>query len=284
MTDKSGKFPWLFLLLGFCLSWAVWIPIAFTGRDYQSSPYLLILMLVGAFGPGLVAIILTYINREQDDFQEFRSRIYELRRIRPAWILIILGLWPALHTAAIGITHLLDAPIPDSPFLEELTAQPNTIPLLVFLYFLQAGVEEVGWRGYLQEKLGRLFSLPGSALLTGVIHTVWHLPLFWVVGTNQIKMGFGPDFLIFIAFVIASSVITAWCYYGNHRSIMAVALLHTAGNLSFDIFAYAPGTTKHLVFVLLAATSAVLVLIYFRVNTKKAQALSRNNSSSSPYS
>ena len=272
MTEKSGRFPWLFLLLGFSLTWAVWIPIAITGRDYQSSPYLLILMLVGAFGPGLAAIILTYLNREQEDFQEFRSRIYELRRIQPAWILIILGLSPALHIAAIGITRLLDAPIPDSPFLEELYAQPNTIPLLVFLYFLQAGVEEVGWRGYLQEKLGGLFSLPGSALLTGVIHTIWHLPLFWVVGTNQIKMGFGRDFLTFIVFVISSAVLTAWCYYGNRRSIMAAALLHTVGNLSFDIFGYAPGTTKHLVYVILSALAAILVLIYFRVNTKKAQA------------
>ena len=234
-------------------------------------------MLVGAFGPGLGAITLTYLNRDQDDFQEFRNRIYDFRRIRPSWVLIILTLWPALHAVSIGITKLLGAPIPGSPFLEELTAKPNTIPLITFMYFLQSGVEEVGWRGYLQEKLGRLLPLPVSSVLTGLIHTVWHLPLFWVVGTNQIMMGFGRDFLIFIVFVIATSVLTAWCYYGNRRSIMAAALLHTAGNLSFDIFAYAPGTTKHLVFVLLSALSAVLVLIYFQVQAKKIRADNSNN-------
>ena len=262
MTGRSGSFPWTFLLLGFSLSWVVWIPVAITGRDYQSSPYLLAGVLVGAFGPGLAAIILTYINRETDDFQEFQNRIYGLHRIRPFWILIIIALWPVLHTAAIGITKLFGAPIPDSPFLEELSTQPNTIPLINFLYFLQSVVEEIGWRGYLQDKLGGLFSLPVSALVTGVVHTIWYLPLFWVVGSNQIKMGFGADFLIFIGFVISSAIYSAWCYYGNRRSVMAVALLHTTANLSFDIFAYSPGTLKHLVFVLIMIAGAIPLLWY----------------------
>jgi len=272
MTRPSPQFPWKFLLLGFGFSWAVWIPVALSGTNYRTSPCLLAAVLIGAFGPGLAAIIRAYHNRHKDDFAEFQSRIYALRRIRPAWILIILGFWPALHAGAIAITRQIGAPIPDSPFLAELQAQPNTIPLIIFLYFLQSGIEEVGWRGYLQEKLGRIFSLPLSALLTGVIHTIWHLPLFWVVGTNQIQMGFGVDFIIFIAFMLGSSIISAWCYYGNRRSIMAAALLHTSGNLSFDIFAYAPGTTKHLIFIILLSCAALLVLIHFQVKNQAIQA------------
>jgi membrane protease YdiL (CAAX protease family) len=283
MIDRPSRFPWLYLVLGFGLSWAIWIPIANTGRDYQESALLLVGVLVGAFGPGLGAIILTYFNKEEGAFQEFSNRIYDFRRIRPSWILIILALWPALHAAAIGITRALNGPIPESPFLEELIAKPNTIPLITFMYFLQSGVEEVGWRGYLQEKLGQIFSLPVSTLLTGLIHTIWYLPLFWVVGTNQIQMGFGQDFLVFIIFVVSSSVLTAWCYYGNRRSIMAAALLHTAGNLSFDIFAYAPGTTKHLVFVIFSFLAAVLVLIYFHTHSRKHLAYESNNLPAGPY-
>ena len=268
MKQIPGKLPWIYLLLSFGISWGIWIPAAFTGRDYQSSPYLLATVLVGAFGPGLAAIIVTYINKDKEDFQEFRNRIYELRRLRPAWILIILALWPVLHAAAIGITSWIGAPIPESPFLTELLAQPNTIPLIIFLYFLQSGVEEVGWRGYLQENLGQIFSLPVSALLVGLVHTIWHLPLFWIVGTNQIKMGFGADFLIFIAFVISGSVYSAWCYYGNNRSVLAAALLHTTANLSFDIFGYAPGTLKHFIYVLLMMAGAVPLLWYLGRHNK----------------
>jgi membrane protease YdiL (CAAX protease family) len=172
---------------------------------------------------------------------------------------------------AISLASLMGKPIPESQFLEQLLEKPNTIPLVIFMYFLQAGLEELGWRGYLQENLGQIMSRSLSTLLVGLIHTIWHLPLFWVVGTNQIKMGFGPDFPIFVVFVIASAVLSSWCYYGNRRSIIAVALLHTTANLSFDIFAYAPGTMKHLIFVLLAAFAAVLVLVYFQVMAQRQE-------------
>jgi uncharacterized protein len=267
----SKKQIWIYLILSFAISWTIWIPVAISRTDYQSSPCFLTAMLVGAFGPGLAAILIYIFARDIEQLTDFRQRIYDIKRIRPAWILIILFIWPVLHGIAIGITILLGQPIPESGFLAELLSHLNTIPLVVFLYFLQAGVEELGWRGYLQDKLGQKMGPASSSLLVGVIHTVWHLPLFWVVGTNQIKMGFGIDFLVLIAFVISSSVFSAWCYYGNQRSIMAATLLHTTSNLSFDIFAYSPGTTKHLFFVLLTVLGAVLIIINFQLKIKKTQ-------------
>jgi membrane protease YdiL (CAAX protease family) len=269
MPKNIPKIPWLYLLLSFAFSWAIWIPVSLTGKNYQGSPFLLSAVLVGAFGPGLAAIIHVYSTRDPEQISDFRQRVFDFHRIRPGWYIIILALWPALHGTAIVITRLLSGSIPESPFLQEILRQPSTIPLVIFLYFIQAGVEELGWRGYLQEKLGILFGPSRSSLLVGVIHTFWHLPLFWVVGTNQMKMGFGPDFLIFVAFVVSSAVLTAWCYYGNKNSIMAATLLHTTGNLSFDIFAYAPGTLKHLIYVLLMVAGAVSVLLYFQTRAKQ---------------
>lgn len=269
MERSYSRFPWLFLILGFAISWAVWIPVGFTGRDYQSSPYLLAAVLVGAFGPGLAAIILTFSSKDLDVISDFRERVFDFRVIRPGWILIILFLWPTLHGIAIGITSLFGEAIPESPFLQELLQQPNTIPMVLFLYLIQAGIEEIGWRGYLQDKLVIAFGPTRSSLITGVIHAIWHLPLFWVVGTNQIKMGFGFDFIIFIAYVVSSAIITAWCYLSNRRSILAATLLHTIGNLSFDIFAYAPGTLKHLLFVSLMVLGAIAVLLYFKTAENK---------------
>ena len=269
MKKSNSRFPWLFLILGFAFSWAVWIPVGFTGRDYQSSPYLLAAVLVGAFGPGLAAIILTFNSKDLDEISDFRERVFDFRRIRPGWILIILALWPTLHVIAIGITKLSGEPIPASSFFQEILRQPNTIPIVLFLYLVQAGVEELGWRGYLQDKLGLAIGPTRSSLIVGIIHALWHLPLFWVVGTNQINMGFGFDFIVFIAFVISSAIITAWCYLGNGRSILAATLLSTIGNISFDIFAYAPGTLKHLIYVSLMVLGAGAVLFYFQIIEKK---------------
>ena len=280
MPSYSKKHLLIYLGLSFAISWAVWIPLALTKIDYQSSPYLLAAALMGAFGPGLAAIIINYLDRDLEQITDFRQRIYDFKT-HPAG-LVSDHLDPLARSAWCSYRdHYLTGPTsPGISFLAELLAQPNTIPLVVFLYFLQAGVEELGWRGYLQDKLGQRMGPASSSLLVGVIHTVWHLPFFWVVGTNQIKMGFGVDFLIFIAFVISSSVFSAWCYYGNQRSIMAATLLHTTSNLSFDIFAYAPGTTKHLVFVLLTVLGAAVLIIYFHIRGKKNPALIQETSPS----
>ncbi len=269
MPSFSKKNLALYLIVSFALSWTIWIPVALSGRDYQSSPYLLAGTLVGAFGPGLAAILINYIRWDMDRITDFRQRIYDFKRIRPAWYLIILLIWPVFHGIAIGITSLLGDSIPTSGFLAQLLAKPNTIPLLIFVYFLQAGLEELGWRGYLQDQLGLIMNRSLSSILVGVIHTIWHLPLFWVVGSNQMQMGFSQDVLVFVMFVIATSVLTAWCYYGNGRSIMAAALLHTTGSLSFDVFAHAPGTTKHLIFVLITSLAAILALVYFQFREKE---------------
>ena len=205
MNRSISRFPWLFLMLGFAISWAVWIPVAFTGKDYQSSAFLLTAVLVGAFGPGLAAIILTYSSRDLDKISDFRDQIFDYHRIRPGWLLIILATWPAFHGIAIGITTMLGEPIPRSAFLQELIQQPNTLPIVIFLYLIQAGIEEIGWRGYLQDKLGDIFGPGRGSILVGVIQTVWHLPLFLVAGTKQMKMGIGIDSFIFVAFVISSA-------------------------------------------------------------------------------
>ena len=56
------KFPWLFLILAYGLSWLMWIPVALTRQDYQSSPLLLIIIFLGIFGPGMAGILLTYLQ------------------------------------------------------------------------------------------------------------------------------------------------------------------------------------------------------------------------------
>jgi hypothetical protein len=100
--------------------------------------------------------------------------------------------------------------------------------------------------------------------MIGAFHAFWHLPLFWVVGTNQIKMGFGIGFFFFIAFVIASSIFTTWCYIRNGSSTLAATLLHCTGNLNFDIFATAPESMKHRIYIILMVLGALMVILTWR--------------------
>ena len=259
MNTSRPKFPWLYLLLAYGLTWLFWIPIALTRQDYQESPLLLALMFLGVFGPGIAGIILTYREHGREGGRDFWRRVFDFRRIKLWWYVLILLLFPALHLAAIAINSWLGGSPPQFAFVKEAVSMPAGILLVVMLYLLQAGLEELGWRGYMLDRLQLLWSPLTASLVLGMFHAFWHLPIFWVVGTNQSRWGFGPDFLVFIVFGLASSIYATWCYNDNRRSILAVILLHTTGNLALDAFMLS-GSGEH-IFKLILAFSAVFIAL-----------------------
>jgi membrane protease YdiL (CAAX protease family) len=247
----------LYLVLAYGLAWLFWIPVALTGQDYQASPLLLLVTLVGVFGPGLAGIILTYAKEGQEGRRDFWRRAFDVRRIRPRWAVLIVVLWPTLHAVGIALSRLLGAPMPDPPLLRELAAQPVTIPVVLVLYLVQAGLEELGWRGYMLPRVQPAWGPLVGSLIVGIFHALWHLPTFWIVGTNQIEMGFGVDFVLFVAMATSLSFYWTWCYNDNRGSTLAVTLLHWTSNLCVDLCTDGPGTTAFRLHVLLTVLGAV---------------------------
>src|SRR5512142_1107167 len=190
------RLPWSYLLLAYGWAWLLWIPVAATRRDYQASPLLMAIVMLGVFGPGLAGLLLTYRDHDPAAPRDFWRRLFDLRRIRGAWVLLMLLVWPALHEAANLLSQAIGRPAPASTLLAQISAQPMLSVVVIAMYFLQAMLEDMGWRGYMGERLLRVFSPGKTALLVGVFHAFWHLPLFFVVGTNQIRMGLGLDFWV----------------------------------------------------------------------------------------
>lgn len=261
MSTPNRKFPWLYLLLAYGLAWLCWIPVALIGQDYQSSPLLLSLILLGVFGPGIAGIVLTYREQGREGGRDFWRRVFDRRRIRTIWYAPILLLAPSLYLVAIAFNILLGGNLPGFEFVRRVSAQPLGIPVVLILYFLQASLEELGWRGYMLDRVQAIWKPLGASVVLGICHAFWHLPLFWVVGTNQIKSGSVTDFSLFIFCVLASSIYSTWCYNDNGRSTLAVILLHTVGNLSLDTFML-PGTQQR-IFNLLYVLSAAFVATYW---------------------
>ncbi len=261
MNIPRTRFPWLYLLLAYVLAWIFWIPIALTGRDYQSSPMLITLLMLGVFGPGLAGIILTYREGGRKAGQEFWQRAFDFRRIRPVWYGMILLFWPGMSLIAITTNYFSNHGLPGFALLKQMVLQPASILVIPVLYLIQAGLEELGWRGYMLDRVQAAWKPLGASLIIGVFHAFWHLPLFWVVGTNQITFGFGLDFWIFVGFVFAGSIYSTWCYNCNQRSTLAVILLHTTLNLSLDLFTE-PGSERRLYFLLLILGAFVIAAIW----------------------
>jgi membrane protease YdiL (CAAX protease family) len=235
--NTSGrKLPWLYLLIAYGWTWLFWIPVAMTKQDYQKSPLLLGLMFLGLLGPSIAGITLTYWEQGKPGGRDLWRRVFDVRRIRLVWVVVILLLSPLLHLVSMVMNSWLGGAPPGFAFLKETLSMPPGLLVILILYTLQAAFEELGWRGYLIDRLQARWEPLTVSLMIGIFHTFWHLPLFWVVGTNQIRYGFGLDWWMFIAFIVSTSIYSTWCYNANQQSTLAVIFLHTAINVYLDIF------------------------------------------------
>ncbi len=273
MNASKPKFPWLYLFLAYGLTWIFWIPVALTQQDYQESSLLLAIVFLGVFGPGIAGIFMTYREQGKQGGRDFWHRVFDFRRISLKWYALIFLLFPALHLIAIAINHWLGGSPPEFAFIKEAISMPAGILIVVILYLLQAGLEELGWRGYMLDRLQAIWKPLTASLVLGVAHAFWHLPLFWIVGTNQSRYISGIDFTLFIAFVVAGSFYNTWCYNDNRRSTLAVILLHTVANLALDTFLL-PGTGEY-IFKIVAVFGAVMIAVAWMLPSwKRKQATS----------
>lgn len=267
MNIPKPKFPWLYLLLAYGLTWPFWIPVALTRQDYQESPFLLATVFLGVFGPGIAGIIMTYREQGKEGGRDFWRRVFDFRRISLIWYLLILLIYPVLHLISIAINAWLGGSPPELAFIKESMAMPIGILAVVILYLLQSALEELGWRGYMLDRLQAIWNPVKASLVLGIFHALWHLPLFWIVGTNQSRYLSVTAFVLFVAFVTSGSFFNTWCYNANHRSTLAVILLHTVANLALDTFML-PGTGEY-IFKIVAAIGALGIAIAWTLPSQR---------------
>lgn len=263
------KIPWVYLLLAYGWAWAWCIPVILIGKDYQEAPVLLVTVFMAIFGPGLAGILMTYREGNREARREFWRRLVDLRRIRSWWIPLMLLLWPGLQVSANFVSGALGAPVPPSELAGQMAAQPLFILAVIVLYFLQAALEDIGWRGYMLERALGSWSPSKTSLIVGLSHAFWHLPFFFIVGTNQMKMGLGLDFWLFVAQATAFSFYATWCYLDNGHSTLAAILLHTIGNLCNDLLVLLGGPVKYQVYTVFMVAGAVIISLAWQTKSRK---------------
>jgi len=107
--------------------------------------------------------------------------------------------------------------------------------VLVVLVLAPFGVvsalgEEIGWRGFLVPRLGRLVDLRRTSLIIGLLWSLWHYPLIFLVVPNllpELPIWFGT--LCFTMMVVAASGIYTWLRVRSD-SVFPAALLHATSN------------------------------------------------------
>jgi len=91
--------------------------------------------------------------------------------------------------------------------------------------------EELGWRGFALGRLLKGRSALSAGVILGVIWGVWHLPAFIIAGTPQHNLSFP----VFLASIVAVSVLMTWTFKGTGGSVLAAVLIHWTFNTCADM-------------------------------------------------
>ncbi len=111
---------------------------------------------------------------------EIRGRMASIFpwRMPPLWTIFVVVFYPAMILFSWGISLLfgMDVAYPglwDQPKL-------NILPLYLLTFsvtlLIQDGNEEIGWRGFMQPELQKIFNPLITALIVFVFWSLWHLP------------------------------------------------------------------------------------------------------------
>lgn len=100
--------------------------------------------------------------------------------------------------------------------------------VVFFIFFLGGPIqEEPGWRGYLLPKLQETWHPLTAALIVGVIHCFWYVPLFFTSVWDTPRTNYG-EYVAYLILVVALSVILTWLY--NTSGLVVVIIGHNLVN------------------------------------------------------
>jgi membrane protease YdiL (CAAX protease family) len=185
-----------------------------------------------------MGIAFTYLTRDREGRRDYWKRVISFKRIPAGWYLIILLFVPILN----GLAALLDVWTGGTgatwgeAALSVLTRPASIIPSILFATLFPF-IEELGWRGYLLDRLQEKYSVLVSSLILGVLWSVWHLPTFFIRDSYQASLGIGtPAFWLFFAGIVPLTFVFTWVYNNTNRSTLAVILFHAMVNFTGELF------------------------------------------------
>jgi hypothetical protein len=226
------------------------------------------LFLLGAVMPGLVALALTALVEGRRGILALLSGIAKWR-VGARWYLFALGYMAAVKLAAALVNRLALGAWPhfgQTPWYLMIVAIAFSTPV-------QAG-EEIGWRGYALPRLTKHLGLAQASIILGIIWACWHLPFFFIPGSDN----FGQSFPLYLLAVTAISVAMAWVYWRTKGSLLLTMLMHAAINNTAGIVTSSPPVGVTNPFYLNASLVAWLVVallwagaVYFLVQMRAAR-------------
>ena len=230
--------PWIYFVATFVWTWSFWGLAILTGASMESGQGVALLLL-GVTGPMVTGITFVYLTRDKEGRRDYWNRIINFKSISSKWYLVIFLFVPALHL----LSALLDVLIGGGGTTwgeAALGMVSNPLSLIASILFasLIPFIEELGWRGYVLDRLQEKQSALTSSLSLGVLWSVWHLPMFFIEGSYQAGLGIGTlEFWMFFLSIVPLTFVFTWIYNNTKRSTLAVILFHAMVNFTGELIA-----------------------------------------------
>lgn len=184
--------------------------------DIKGPVWAIFMYMVNGFGPSIVAIILTRIYEGKTGLNQFLKRVIQFK-IGWRWYLAAISVVILPTLGQLLIIHFLGQDFNYGGFITQLG---SFIPLII----IGPLSEELGWRGYALDRLQTKWSALVSSIMVGILWALWHLPLFFMLGTSQHELQI--PFIGFLVGLIALSVLCTWLYNNTNRSIWTAVFFH----------------------------------------------------------
>ncbi len=219
-SDLKKSLNYIFLVL--IISWTV----GFTTYNLLDSSSGIIIRAIAelsiAIMPALLAIIIN--KREGGNWKS-------LNFFKPSVKGIFLAILIPLGYVSIDFFIQISLGFRTSPDWSILGTFPKNAAILLFGYLAMTILvmgEEIGWRGYLQDKLFNSYGKFKGVFILGSVWGIWHLPAA-LQGYNFQHYPYIEAFITYPLICIASSIIIAYVGFNKH-SIFIAALFHAANN------------------------------------------------------
>ena len=249
---KDKKIAVQFTVLTFCIAYIVSGALIILGEfGYRVYNWVNSLQQFGMnipfaiyiLSPAIASYIVLKKNNKIEDFKEWLKTVFYAKNNISLYLFVVAGLalYFLIHLAVSGRSEM---GLPFYTFFLSLSGG-----------LIIGGLEESGWMYILQPALDKKYGFVLSSFFVGIIWLVWHIPLFFIPGTNH---GDGLiNFWMFAVQLIAFRFFDGAIYKisGKGRVFMCV-LFHTMFNAASPIFG-----TMTMTWAGTIAANAAIVLI-----------------------
>ncbi len=300
MVNRKGKAFWLYIVLVYAFTWALWVPVEWyaaqhgyimpnpltipvliaNGIQDKTHLTLILLTIVSIFLPGTVIAAIVAQAYELGK-RGLRGLWHQSThwRVGWRWYGIMLALLLVLFLPII-IYAFVRGPLPNTR--QVLNGLIWIVPMFIYT-FLASGMEEPGWRGYLLPNLQSRMNAKKASFIVGVIWGIWHWPVFIPIYIQTLSSPGGlPQAIITLVLqlvlytagsMISEALIYTWLY-NRTESVFLCILYHVLhNNASTFLLMFFPGIGQIIptLGTVMTWIIAIILIRFFWVETKDSR-------------